>query len=109
MTRTGRKPPTTDAIKSKCCECMANYVDGRNDCKIDNCPLYYWMPYRKRDPIFKWLFELVVMKKHRNRRTLNGQTQEEYIDSVCKVPKKRDLSDEERQVIADRFRKNRSA
>ena len=37
-----------DAIKAKCCECMGYYIDGREDCLIDNCPLYPYMPYRKR-------------------------------------------------------------
>ena len=33
-------------IKAKCYECMADYHDGRMDCKIPKCPLYPFMPYR---------------------------------------------------------------
>ena len=35
----------TEAIRAKCAECMSNYEDGRRDCKIEDCPLYPWMPY----------------------------------------------------------------
>ena len=35
----------TAAIKAKCADCMANYVDGRLDCEVTECPLYPYMPY----------------------------------------------------------------
>ena len=34
------------AIIAKCYECMGYYVDGRRDCKMSDCPLYPFMPYR---------------------------------------------------------------
>ncbi len=37
------------AIICKCCECMSDYVDGREDCNIIDCPLYPYMPYRKKN------------------------------------------------------------
>lgn len=37
------------AIRAKCCDCMGYYIDGRMDCEISGCPLYPFMPYRKRD------------------------------------------------------------
>lgn len=42
-----RKPPLSpiSSIKSKCKDCMSDYVDGRLDCEIPDCSLYYWMPY----------------------------------------------------------------
>lgn len=33
------------AMKAKCFECMNGFLDGRQDCKIKDCPLYPWMPY----------------------------------------------------------------
>lgn len=35
------------AIIANCYFCMNFYLDGRNDCEIDDCPLYPFMPYRK--------------------------------------------------------------
>ena len=37
------------AIKAKCADCMGLYIDGRIDCEISECPLYPYMPYRKKD------------------------------------------------------------
>lgn len=42
-----KRPSMVKAIKSKCKDCMSDYVDGRLDCDSDNCSLYYWMPYGK--------------------------------------------------------------
>jgi hypothetical protein len=33
------------AMAAKCAECMSDYVDGREDCGIHDCPLYPYMPY----------------------------------------------------------------
>lgn len=38
-----------EAIWAKCYECMGYYADGRKDCKIYNCPLYTWMPYKTKE------------------------------------------------------------
>lgn len=37
-----------DAMLAKCCECMAYHADGMLDCQVPTCPLYPWMPYRKK-------------------------------------------------------------
>lgn len=49
-----RRPSATRAMRAKCHDCMARYVDGRRDCEIPECPLYYWMPYRKQVPDYGW-------------------------------------------------------
>jgi len=33
-------------ILAKCYDCMNGYLDGKVDCKIKECPLYPFMPYR---------------------------------------------------------------
>ena len=38
-----------EAIISKCYDCMGYCADGRVDCEMEQCPLYPWMPYRKKD------------------------------------------------------------
>ena len=35
------------AILAYCCACMGYFIDGRNDCKMPECPLYPYMPYRE--------------------------------------------------------------
>jgi len=35
------------AIIAHCCQCMGYYVDGRQDCEMDTCPLYPFYPYRE--------------------------------------------------------------
>jgi len=42
------------AILSKCHDCCGQYMDGKQDCGVRKCPLYPFMPYRKRKPIFNW-------------------------------------------------------
>lgn len=49
------RPSSTKAIHAKCHDCMSYYVDGRRDCKVPTCPLYYWMPYREQEPDTTWL------------------------------------------------------
>jgi hypothetical protein len=39
----------TKAIIANCFDCMGQYVDGRQDCKNPLCPLYPFMPYRKKE------------------------------------------------------------
>jgi len=34
------------SIVAKCCDCMGYYIDGRADCKTEDCPLHPFMPYR---------------------------------------------------------------
>lgn len=42
-----KRPSDVKAMKDKCKDCMSDYVDGRVDCEIETCPLYYRMPYGK--------------------------------------------------------------
>lgn len=35
------------AIKANCYQCMNSYMDGKVDCRVADCPLYPFMPYRK--------------------------------------------------------------
>jgi hypothetical protein len=52
-----KRPSMIKAIKAKCKNCMCDYVDGRLDCEIETCSLYYWMPYgklrKKRNELFE--------------------------------------------------------
>jgi len=36
------------AMDAKCADCMEYYIDGKNDCELVNCPMYPYMPYRKK-------------------------------------------------------------
>jgi hypothetical protein len=36
------------AIKALCCSCNGGYSDGRYSCEIPACPLFNYMPYRKK-------------------------------------------------------------
>lgn len=38
-------PSRVKAMRDKCKDCMCDYVDGRIDCEIERCSIYYWMPY----------------------------------------------------------------
>ena len=41
----GKKLSSKQSILAKCCDCMGNYADGKEDCKMTDCPLYPYMPY----------------------------------------------------------------
>jgi hypothetical protein len=43
----GRKLTLKGAVLAKCTECMAYWLDGKQDCGMDLCPLYPWQPFRK--------------------------------------------------------------
>jgi len=34
---------------------MGYYSDGKIDCECTSCPLYPWMPYRKKEPNWDWV------------------------------------------------------
>ncbi len=34
------------AILGRCFDCMVGYVDGKRSCKMPDCSLYPFMPYR---------------------------------------------------------------
>jgi hypothetical protein len=35
------------AILAQCYSCTAGYIDGRDDCEFEECPLHQYMPYNK--------------------------------------------------------------
>jgi hypothetical protein len=43
----GKTLSARQAVIAKCCDCMGYYVDGRLDCKMPDCSLYPFMPYRE--------------------------------------------------------------
>lgn len=73
-------------VRAKCFECMNNFHsgsgEGRRDCQINSCPIYYWMPYRKLTPTYDWMFEYSYTKRHRDALTFEGITKEEYIENL---------------------------
>jgi hypothetical protein len=42
----GKKLGPLEAINGKCYDCMGQYADGRYDCRMPECTLYPFMPYR---------------------------------------------------------------
>ena len=40
-----KRPSMSKAIREKCKDCMNNFADGRLDCELEKCSLYYFMPY----------------------------------------------------------------
>jgi len=56
----GEKLTRGQAILAKCSECMCDYVDGRVDCRVNKCPLYPFMPYRRPE---QTLYELKRAKE----------------------------------------------
>ena len=45
----GKKLSRAEAMKAKCYGCMNNYIDGKMDCLVEDCELYQYMPYRRKD------------------------------------------------------------
>jgi hypothetical protein len=41
----GGKLTLSEAILAKCCKCQGYYKDGKKDCEVTSCPLYFRMPY----------------------------------------------------------------
>jgi len=40
-----KKLSLKQAILAKCADCMCNYLDGKADCELKDCPLYSYMVY----------------------------------------------------------------
>jgi hypothetical protein len=68
------RPPMREALRCLCFECCGDMVDGRIDCEITTCPVYYWQPYREHDPDFTWRTEGSHLQK--NRRALRERMKE---------------------------------
>lgn len=43
----GEKISLLAAVKAKCFDCCAYFEVGREDCGVEDCPLYPWMAYGK--------------------------------------------------------------
>lgn len=88
-------------LRAKCFRCCNDFRDKLQDCQINGCPIYSWMPYRKMEPSFDWIFDSPHTKKHLLRQKAEGLTREEYLDqylSNCRVEK------DDSSVIKVRFR-----
>jgi hypothetical protein len=44
----GKKITYKEAVLGKCYECNLGYSDGKYSCEIPDCPLFTFMPYRKK-------------------------------------------------------------
>ncbi|MHA1286576.1 MAG: hypothetical protein ACTSPB_04130 [Candidatus Thorarchaeota archaeon] len=84
------RPTRSVAMAAKCHNCTGGYLDGKKDCENTQCELYPWMPYKKMKPDLEWL------KYNPKQKGL-----------VTWEDSQRDLTDEQRQAIADRLSKSR--
>jgi len=76
----------TTLFRAKCYRCCNDFYDGRVDCNIPDCPIYYWMPYRRDIARLDWLFDLPYTRRHNERRVLENLTREQYIQKyIAKV------------------------
>jgi hypothetical protein len=77
------KVGTRDPLRAKCYYCMNGYLQvgeaGRIDCEITNCPIYFWMPYRKKEVCYNWMFDSTYTKKHERNRIILNVSRKEYI------------------------------
>lgn len=71
-TRDKNRPSATKAIKEKCYDCCSGYQDGKLDCAIETCSLYYFMPYGKRKKERKLQKQL-----NKTKNTMN-ETEDKY-------------------------------
>lgn len=46
----GKVLTARQTILAKCYECCCGYIDGKNDCKVETCPNYFYFPYREIKP-----------------------------------------------------------
>lgn len=49
-----KAPTRSQAMLAMCHNCCGHYYDGKVDCEVSGCPLYNWMPYKKKDADFDW-------------------------------------------------------
>lgn len=74
-------------FRAKCFRCTGNFhagpsEKGRVDCQVTDCPIYYWMPYRKKEPDYKWLIQLSCNQHHKMNMIVSQLSQEEYLQSL---------------------------
>jgi len=49
-----KRPSMRQAMRAQCFICCGDMLDGRIDCEIVTCPIYYWQPYAKLEPDLSW-------------------------------------------------------
>lgn len=47
----GERLTQRQAILAQCCSCLAGFIDGRYSCEQPDCPLFPYMPYKKKRPL----------------------------------------------------------
>jgi len=82
-------------FRAKCYRCCNDFYDGRVDCNMPDCSIYYWMPYRKHTPTLDWLFDLPYTRRHIERRILENLTREEYIAKYIAKTVQEELEDDD--------------
>lgn len=80
------------AIEAVCHECLGYYADGKQDCENPTCPLYTYMPYRKKEPDLAWT-EYNPRSKglvtwDQTTREVDAATKERLKDNLEKARKK---------------------
>lgn len=75
------RPTRSEALKAKCCECSANYDDGKRDCVHQQCPIYLRMPYAKHPPKFDWILKNAAMKRYVEKFKQSGMDFDDYVNS----------------------------
>ena len=63
-----KRPSMSKAIRAKCADCMNNFADGRLDCELEKCSLYYFMPYSARRKEERRLKKLQNEKNNINKK-----------------------------------------
>lgn len=85
-----------EAELAKCYDCCGFYVDGKNDCKIPDCPMYFYMPYRdkKEDKVTKKVrtkkqvdndskLRFIRASIHTNNEEMEHETVTPTLDPIC--------------------------
>ena len=76
----GERLTPGQTFRAKCCECMGDFVDGRMDCEIPECPIYPFMPYGKA------VFASRLLRKQA-RKELNPEARARMRGNFQKQPK----------------------
>lgn len=78
-------------FKAKCFRCIGEYSNPKElrDCRIRDCPLYYWMPYRQLEPDYNWIFDSKYTSVHRTRLISEGLSRQEYIKKYLGTKKRK--------------------
>lgn len=44
----GEKISRSGGMRAACYQCMGYFVDGRQDCGIETCPMFAWRPFKEK-------------------------------------------------------------